>query len=192
LVGFAYTTLHSVPASGYPAGTDAIGAPTTMTGTWQQITNTLNFTTGVATHLYVNGFFLVNSGTPGQQLALGFSLDGASSVHTIEVGVPSTFPQGINLYDHYKNKPGFVDIPAGNHSMSLWAINRQGGATVLQYRQVEFFTVPARSDTPIVDAEGAGPTLISLAGDTNQPKNVQLLLDGNPNGPDCGRWTKLA
>lgn len=191
-VDFAYTTLHGVPASTYPAGTNAIGTTTTVTGAWQQITNTLNFTTTVPTHLYVYGFFQVNSGTPGQQLALGFSLDGASSVHTIEVGVPSTFPQGINLYDHYKNKPGFVDIPAGNHSISLWAINRHGGSTVLQYRQVEFFAIPARSDTPIFDTESTSPTLVSLAGDANQPKQVSLMLDGDPNGPVCGRWTKLA
>ncbi len=191
-VDFAYTTLHGVPAGSYPAGTNAIGTTTTVNGTWQQITNTLNFTTSIASRLYVYGFFQVNSGTPGQQLALGFSLDGASSVHTIEVGVPSTFPQGFNLYDHYKNKPGYVDIPAGNHSVSLWAINRHGGSTVLQYRQIEFFAIPARTDTPMVDAESAGPTLISTAGDANQPKQVSLMLDGSPTGPICGRWTKLA
>jgi hypothetical protein len=191
-IDYAFTTINGFPASSYPAGTTATAAAQTVNGTWAPVTSTLSFTTSVAARLFLYGYVNVTSGTPGQKLSFGFSLDGANSVRTIDVGVPSYFPQGVNLFDHIRQQGVYVDVPAGSHSVVLWSVNRDGGSTVLENRQVEYIVVPSRSDTPMADADAAGPTRISMAGDTAQPKEVSNLLDGDSSGPDCGRWTQLA
>ncbi|HZF08982.1 MAG TPA: hypothetical protein VFE33_09355 [Thermoanaerobaculia bacterium] len=191
-IDYAFTTINGFPASSYPAGTTATAAAQTVNGTWAPVTSTLSFTTGVAARLFLYGYVNVTSGTPGQKLSFGFSLDGANSVRTIDVGVPSYFPQGVNLFDHVRQQGVYVDVPAGSHSVVLWGVNRDGGSTVLENRQVEYIVIPSRTDTPMVDADGAGPTLISMAGDTAQPKEPSVLLDGTTSGPICGRWTQLA
>jgi hypothetical protein len=169
------------------AGSSAIGTTITVDGTWKQISGPITIYPTTDVNLLVQGYVQVNSGTPGQQLSFGFSLDGASSQRTIDVAVPAYFPSGINLFDHYKYKPTFLNVPSGTHTISLWAINRDGGSTVLQYRQTEAIGFEALNDseTLMLEAQNTTAKVVTSAGDGTVTYDPLLVPGG------CGQWTNL-
>ncbi len=161
--------------------------PMIIDGTWRQITDDIAIDPAMDINLLVQGYFQVRSATPeATHLTVGFSLDGASSKHTIELGLPKFYPNGVNVFDHYKDKPGFSNIPAGRHTISLWAIVRGGGSAIIEHRQVEAIGFETRHPqlTPMLEAEETAPVVVSTAGDGSTVFNHWMTSD-------CGRWTNL-
>lgn len=175
----------TLPGVSATAGTTSNTAQVTVNGTWQQITPTVSFdlTAGNPVYVFPEGSVQITSGTSGQKLSFGFQIDGSgSSMHTIEVGVPAHLPSGVNLFDYYhawdaQTPPQpipFSYVPGGNnhHTVSLWAVNRDGGSTVLENRQVSFFAIDASDTTlpmksAIYDPAVSGNTTVTTTGDPN-------------------------
>jgi hypothetical protein len=181
----SFVELQGVPAT-LPAGATANGATATIDDTWRQITDTLSFNNATAVNLFTQGYVQFNSGTPGQHISFGFSLDGANSPRNIEVGVPPTFPSGINVFDHYINAPGYVNVPAGPHTLSMWARNIDGGSSTVQWRQIEYFALNATSDQPMLDAINSTPVTVHMTGDGSQVFQPFFTYQSGTNP-----WTKL-
>jgi len=167
------------------AATTANGSTMTIDGTWRQISSTINVTSATDVNLLVQAYFQVNSGTPGQRISVGFSLDGASSQRHSEVAVPAYFPSGINIMDHYKSKPGFVQVPSGTRTISVWARMPDGGSAVIQHREVEAIAFPVTNDaeTKMVEAIATNAKTIAKNGDGTVVYDP--LLQGG-----CG-WTNI-
>jgi hypothetical protein len=169
------------------AASAAQAEPMIIDGTWRQITGDIAVDSAMDINLLVQGYFQVRSATAeATHLTVGFSLDGASSQHTIELGLPKFYPSGVNVFDHYKSKPGFLNIPAGRHTISLWAIVRGGGSAIIEHRQVEAIGFETRHPqlTPMLEAEETEPIVVSTAGDGTRAFNHWMTSD-------CGSWTNL-
>lgn len=178
-------------AQGTPVNTGAASAaraePMIIDSTWRQITDAITVDSAMDVNLLVQGYFQVRSATSdASHLTVGFSLDGANSQHTIELGLPKFYPSGINVFDHFKSKPGFANVPAGQHTISLWAIVRGSGSAIIEHRQVEAIGFETRQPqlTPMLEAEESAPVVVSTAGDGTRPFNHWLTTD-------CGSWTNL-
>lgn len=184
-VSQSFMTIQGVDAS-LPAGTTANGVVVPVNGAWQQITDTLNFTTLGPTYLMAQGYMQHNSGNPGQHLSWGFSLDAANSPHTIELAVPPTFPSGLNVMDHYMCKVGTCPVPAGPHSITMWAINRDVGSGDAQWRQVEFMALNASATETTLEEDQTTPITVTPAGDGSQVFNGLFTNQAMTNP-----WTKL-
>lgn len=212
--GQVFLTGQGVP-SYYPASNDTqlpvqlpvgfgVNSDTaTVSSSWNQITSTISFTNAIDVNLAIDGYLQFNSGTPGDHIALGFSLDGANSQHTIQVAVPAVMPDGINFLDHIKDKqPGVIlNVPATSpgtqHTLSVWAIDRDGGTETVQFRQVEFAALPANEYStnnflPMLDIINTTPTEVQW--DTIQEQPTDYLLRSEPanhGGIQCGYYTKI-
>ncbi|HYO77707.1 MAG TPA: hypothetical protein VE010_14705, partial [Thermoanaerobaculia bacterium] len=130
----------------------------------------------------------LDSATPdASHLTLGFSLDGENSQHTLEIALPKFYPSGINLFDHIRQQPGFANVPAGRHTISLWAIVRGGGTVEARFRQVEAIAFDATDDrlTPMLETAETEPLVVTPRGDGTVVFN-QWLTEAR-----CGNWTKL-
>ena len=185
-VSQSFIAIQGVPAT-LPAGTTANGNTATVDGTWRQITDTLTFTNTTPVNLFTGGYLQFNSGTPGQHVSFGFSLDGANSQHTIDLAVPPTFPSGINVFDHYVYEPSYTNVPAGTHTITMWAVNRDGGSSQVQWRQVEYFALDASSGVePMLETINTTPVTVTMAGDGSQVFNGLFTYASNTNP-----WTKL-
>jgi hypothetical protein len=185
-IGISFMT-----AQGTPVHTGAASAaqadPMMIDGTWRQITDAITINSARDVTLLVQGYFQVRSATEdASHLTVGFSLDGANSQHTIELGLPKFYPSGINVFDHYKNKPGFISVAAGEHTISLWAIVRGSGSAIIEHRQVEAIGFEATNVafTPTIEAEETAPVVVSTQGDGTKAFNHWLTTD-------CGSWTNL-
>jgi len=185
-VSQSFIEVQGVPAA-LPAGTTATGNTATVDGTWRQITDTLTFTNTAAVNLITQGYLQFNSGTPGQHISFGFSLDGANSQHTIDLAVPPTFPSGLNVFDHYVYEPGYTNVPAATHTITMWAVNRDGGSSEVQWRQVEFLALDATSGVePMLETINTTPLLVRMTGDGSRVFDPMFTYKA-----DTNPWTKL-
>jgi hypothetical protein len=185
-IGISFMTAQGTPES-TGAASAAVAEPMMIDSTWRQISETITIKSKTDVTLLVQGYFQVRSATPdASHLTVGFSLDGATSQHTIELGLPKFYPSGINVFDHYARKPGFLTVPAGEHTVSLWAIVRGSGSAVIEYRQVEAIGFDATNVAmmPTVEAEETVPLVVRAQGDGTNVFNHWLTTD-------CGEWTNL-
>ena len=183
--GHEFTT--SIGAPFYlPAFSQRNGSSFIVNGTWQQASDTVIFTnaTGGSIDLEPQAYFEMASGTFGDDIGFGFSLDGQSFLRTSEIGAPQYYTQGINIFDHIAN------VGPGTHTLSFWLIDRDGGTMRISGRQIEMISFPAatnnsRGDTPLL-ADGMATT----------PIEVNAASSDHPNFPGSGDtagggWTRI-
>jgi hypothetical protein len=192
-VGQAFLTAQGVVGTyngvTLPAASSSDSSVATITGAWSQISNTLHFTTAESVDMQVQAYFQVNSATAGHKLAVGFGLDALSSAHTIELGVPPSLPDGINVFDH-------ITVPAGTHDLKLYAIDRDAGTATVQYRQIELIAFPSKNSAlvtmPLIEAINTSTTLVGANNGAEQPWSADLRSAQLPDvNTYCGRWTNL-
>jgi len=135
-------------ASRYPADSQNGSGSYTITGTWSaDILPTITFTNTEPVDLFPDAYIEITGGTAGDQLSFGFGLDSEpSSRRTSDAAVPTTFPgystrEGINIADHLEN------VPAGTHTLRLWAINRNGRPVTVAARALQFASFPKNNGT---------------------------------------------
>lgn len=183
----AFISAQGVPAT-LPAGTTANGATATIDNTWRQISDTLTFTNSVAVNLFTQGYVQFNGGPSGEHIAFSFSLDGANAQHTIEVAVPPSFPSGINLFDHYLYEPGYVAVPPGTHTLTMWAVNRDSStAATIQWRQIEFMALTAGVPDNMAETITTTPVSVTTTGDGSV-----VYQDFFKDQASTFPWTKLS
>lgn len=140
---------------------------------WQIITSTLSFSNATTVDLALQGYFQINSGTPGAELWVGFSLDGLPSQRTSVTTIPAVLYDGVNIVDH------LFQVGPGSHTLTLWA-HTSSGTAALQWRQIEFVGFPA--GTAAYDAISSTTKVVSAGTTEAQPTALESV---------CGKWTKL-
>jgi hypothetical protein len=182
-----FTTSIGSPFS-YPAFTQTNSSSFTVTGTWQQASDTVTFSnnTGTTIDIMPQAYFQMNSGTYGHHISFGFSLDGQPSLRTSEIGAPQYYADGINVFDHIAN------VSPGQHTLSFWLIDRDGGTMSISNRQIEMISFPAATNNGRTDS----PLLVDAIADPATPTDVNATSPDHPNFPgtgntDGGGWTKL-
>jgi hypothetical protein len=177
-----YIASLGAPTS-YPVLKEVNNGSFTVTGTWQQASDTVTFTNSSTIDLFPQAYFEINSGTPGHHMSFGFSLDGATSVRTSDFAAPNYYRDGINIFDHLMN------IPPGTHTLSYWLIDRDGGTMAISLRQIELFSLPAASahaSNPLFyDAIDSTPVT------TNPNSGLSPSFMTQAQGTVCGSWTKI-
>lgn len=184
-----FTTSIGSPFS-YPAFSQANPNAFTVTGTWQQASDTVTFSnnTGTTIDIMPQAYFQMNSGTYGHKISFGFSLDGQTPQRTSDIGAPQYYADGINVFDHIAN------VSPGQHTLSFWLIDRDGGTMNVSNRQIEMISFPAatnngRSDSPLLVDQLVDPGFGS-------PTYVNASSLDHPNFPGTGNtsgggWTKI-
>ncbi len=169
--------------SSYPVLKDVNSGSFTVTGAWQQASDTVTFTNSSTIDLFPQAYFQMDSGTPGHHMSLGFSLDGATSVRTSDFAAPNYYRDGINIFDH------LIGIPPGTHTLSYWLIDRDGGTMAISLRQIELFGLPS-------SIGATGPVFLDWIETTPLTTNPNSNLAPSffathDDGIVCGQWTEL-
>ena len=174
-----FVTSMGAPTS-FPYVADTAAAAMTIDGTWRQVSNTLTFTNGAAVDLYPISYLQWNSGTSNDTYTVKFMLDGAEPPHTSDIAVPPYFRDGVHIFDHLAN------VPAGTHTISLWAKNTVSRTASVSFRTIEVASYPAASAHPgnpiLRDNIAVGPLTIN----PSIPSAEQPVF-----GVGCGYWTKI-
>lgn len=160
-VGTRWMTLQGAPSDGvapggrarFPSGIAVTSPSYTITGSWSpSVTSTLSFENSVEVNLFAQAYFEINGGTPGDQISVGFQLDNESpSRRTSDFAVPQTFAgyatrDGVNIADHLENVAAVpLTVPAGKHTLKLWAVSRSGRPVTVSNRAIEFATFPTNN-----------------------------------------------
>src|SRR5262249_54775515 len=126
----------------FPYLTDTAAPAMTIDGTWRQVTNQVTFTNSAAVDLYPQAYLQWNSGTSNDSVTVKFVLDGAEPPHNSDVAVPPYFRDGVHISDPLAN------VPAGTHTISLWAINNQNRPASVSFRTIDVASYPAASAHP--------------------------------------------
>lgn len=183
--GQQYITSIGAPSS-YPAVSESNPNEFTVNGTWQQASDTITFSNTEPIDIFPQAYFQMDSGTAGDWMSFGFSLDGATSVHTSDFAAPPYYRDGINVFDHLINVPAVT--PGTNHTLSFWLIDRNGNTMNIRNRQIELVAFPAASavsSDPIMK-DGIDTTQITVdSSNPTQPQPTSNINDG------CGGWTQL-
>lgn len=190
-----FTTSIGSPFS-YPAFSQSNPDAFTVTGTWQQASDTVTFlnNTGTTIDIMPQAYFQMNSGTYGHKISFGFSLDGQNSQRTSDIGAPQYYADGVNVFDHIAN------VSPGQHTLSFWLIDRDGGTMNISNRQIEMISFPAatnngRSDSPLLVDAIVDPG-VCLPPTYNAPTYVNASSLDHPNFPGTGNtigggWTNI-
>lgn len=180
--GQQWLTAQGAPIA-YPGAKDVSVTEITINPgpTWTAITNTVSITTGSIVDVMLQGYVSINAGVPGDQLTFAFSLDDTLLPRTSSVAVPAYVADGVNIMDHLLN------LAPGTHTLKLLARTLSGSAT-LQWRQVEFLTLPGHvypGYAAVAEAAATNPITVSTDS-ADQPQPTVPLLHYI-----CGRWTRL-
>lgn len=176
-----FITSMGAPVS-FPYFSDTASAAMTIDGTWRRVTNEVAFTNTVAVDLYPIAYLEWDSGMPNDKVTVKFMLDGAEPPHNSDVAVPPFFRDGIHIFDHLAN------VPAGTHSISLWAKNNVARAASVSFRTMALASYPAASAHPsnpiLRDAFATGTVTIN-------PSIPSAEQPSFSSGGKCGYWTKI-
>jgi hypothetical protein len=183
--GQQVTTSIGVP-SNYPALSQTNKRQFVVTGRWQQASDTVVFDndSGGFIDLMAQAYFQFDEGTPGDQISVGFSIDGQHSAHTSDVAAPPFYPDGINVFDH------IAGVPPGRHTLAFWLVDRNGRRLTVSNRQIEMISFPAgtnsdRPDQPLLaDAIATEPVFVSTDATDQPPFQGEI-------SQMCGGWTKV-
>lgn len=174
-----WATSTGAPTS-FPYFSDTASAALTIDGTWRQVTDQVTFTNSTAVDLYPLAYLQWNSGTPNDAFTVKFLLDGAEPPHNSDIVVPQYFRDGIHIFDHLTN------VPAGTHTLSLWAKNAVAHSASVSFRTIALSSYPAASAHPAdpVLADGIAYGALTI--------NPSIASTEQPAfGKGCGYWTKI-
>jgi hypothetical protein len=174
-----WATSMGAPTS-FPFVTDTAAPAMTIDNTWRQVTDQVTFTNSVAADLFPQAYLQWNSGTSGDNVTVKFVLDGAEPPHNSDVAVPPYFRDGVHIFDDLKN------VPAGTHTISLWAKNNLAHTASVSFRTIEVASYPAASAHP------ANPAIADNIAFGAVTVNPSIASAEQPAfGAGCGYWTKL-
>ncbi|MGZ5432210.1 MAG: hypothetical protein ACXWH7_04730 [Thermoanaerobaculia bacterium] len=155
-LGVRWMAVQGVPSdnlapglqSRYPSDSQGQSATYTITGTWSpNVLPTITFRNSEPVDVFPQAYVEVNSGTAGDQVSFGFQLDSEPQSRRVsDIAVPTTFGgfptrEGINIVDHIEN------VPAGTHTLKLWAVSRTGRPVTVSWRALEFTSFPRDNGT---------------------------------------------
>jgi hypothetical protein len=194
-IGPRWMSLQGVPSDGmapglqsrYPSDSQTQSASYTITGTWSaSVLPTLTFSNSQPIDIFPQAYFEVNGGTAGDQISFGFQLDSEPTSRRVsDAAAPTTFTgfatrEGINIADHIEN------VPAGTHTLKLWAISRTGRPVTVSWRAIEFVSFPLDNGT-----NGLQFTQYPVATPAQPVKDSSVLPSQSPkagNGAPFGYW----
>jgi len=173
----APTSIGGVP-TGYASAKNVIAEGVNVSG-WQAI-NEITFSTTKMLHIMPQGYVQVDLGTAGETISVSLALDGQSVVSDFSLAGGSR--EGFNLFGH------FFNVPAGSHTLQLWATNRNGTPTAMRWRQLEFLSFPANgSGADMSKADYGTTTVVSTDAPSSDQPVASIFLGGSDKG-----WTKIA
>lgn len=177
--GQQFTTSMGAPAHLPIAGKTSL-QPIQVGAQWTPISETVTFFADEPVDLFPSAYFQFDSGIADQQISVGFSLDGQHAERTSEIAVPQFMPDGVNILDH------IAHVSAGIHTLTLWAVDRDGGSVSLAAREVSLIGYP------VAEPFSAPPILVDAAAD-DEVLVDSFTKDGQPRfeGDVCGAWTKV-
>lgn len=175
-----FTTSMGAPTS-FPYFSDTAAPAMNIDGTWRRVTNEVTFSNSAAVDLYPIAYLQWNPGsTPNDLITVKFMLDGAEPPRNSDVAVPPYLRDGVHIFDHFTN------VPAGTHSISLWAVNSVNRAASVSFRTIALASYPAASAHPSNPILRDGIAFGALTINPSIPSSEQPAF-----GQGCGYWTKI-
>jgi hypothetical protein len=189
-----YITALGAPSS-YGGGYVNTQGPITVGSSWLKIGETQVTNSSGATATFVaQGYFELTGGNTGDRITVGFGFDDLSSGnHNFEVYVPPQMPTGVHLRDQMPNEAMITLGPGETRRLQMWAKNQSGTTTTLNWVELDGLGYPSTLSNNTVFQS----TPIDVRTDTTETQPLQCFLRDQwpppcPNGPGCGKWTKLA
>ncbi len=183
--GAMTTKIRYITAQGSPiiyGGGKALNPDVqTIGGSFSLIASaTIVNTSGVPSDLQLQGYLAINSGATGDQIMLGFGIDGGSSNgHNSIVYVPDSanLPQGVNAVDHIPNEGVGMTLPADGqpHTITLYAKNLQANSTTIQFAEISAVGFPTDNGLHVFASKDSTPVDVSYTATFPQPETCVFL-----------------